>query len=86
MMTTEELVLPLGPSASGRCGLCWERFVIGDEYVQVWRRRGAVPRVALTLHRGCYGELDDGDLARIFGELERHVERPLAFTRGKDPA
>jgi hypothetical protein len=75
-------VLPK-PMFSAACALCEEPFRVGDQYVSLWQRKPAGTRLLLgiTLHRACYGQLDLGDLTRIFAALERGLALPLQALR-----
>jgi hypothetical protein len=71
------------PSLNGTCALCEVPFRVGDQYVAVWQRKPVRTAVLLgiTVHRACYGQLDLGDLGRIFRALERGLAVPLRVLR-----
>jgi hypothetical protein len=44
----------------------------GEEFKAIYQRRMG-PALSFTVHRRCYGQLQPGDLTRVFGALERRV-------------
>src|SRR5437899_2336700 len=71
------------PTLNGTCALCEVPFRVGDAYVAIWQRRprGVAVLLGVTVHRACYGQLDLGDLGRIFRALERGLAVPLRVLR-----
>jgi hypothetical protein len=69
-----------------RCALCWEAFRIGDAYTSIWRKGGrpvGERGLSINVHPRCLGQLDPGDLTRIFAALERRLAHPLAVLNGR---
>jgi len=54
------------------CGLCQIAFREGEEFKAIYQRRTG-PALSVTVHRRCYGQLQPGDLTRVFEALERRV-------------
>jgi hypothetical protein len=40
-------------------------------------------RLGISVHLGCFGQLDPGDLTRIFGALEKRLAIPIAVLNGR---
>ena len=82
----DELVIP--PAFGARCALCWEVFRLGDSFKSVWpkgeRGESALGGLfGISVHAGCFAQLEEGDLTRIFAALRRRLTLPIAVLRGR---
>lgn len=72
------------PTFGPRCGLCWEAFRVGDAYKSIWpKQRTRRVSLGISVHPGCFAQLDRGDLGRIFAALERRLALPIAVLNGR---
>ena len=73
------------PAFGARCALCWEAFQLGDAFKSVWPKgdRWARPLFGISVHQGCFEQLHDGDLTRIFAALRRRLALPIAVLQGR---